>query len=119
MDINFMRPPDWMSEASCAGMIDDALWFPASGDRVDPHAKAICKLCPVSTQCLTYAIQTRSEGVWAGTSSDQRRRSSTAVGRRICGVAGCDAVTAYQRRYCGPEHRAIGQAETFARRSVA
>jgi WhiB family redox-sensing transcriptional regulator len=38
-------------------------------------AKALCAVCPVSADCLTYALpEARLMGVWGGTSERERRR---------------------------------------------
>jgi WhiB family redox-sensing transcriptional regulator len=39
------------------------------------RARAICKGCPVGTNCLEYALEERIEhGVWGGCSERERRR---------------------------------------------
>jgi WhiB family redox-sensing transcriptional regulator len=39
------------------------------------RARAICKGCPVTSQCLEYALEERIEhGVWGGCSERERRR---------------------------------------------
>jgi WhiB family transcriptional regulator, redox-sensing transcriptional regulator len=32
------------------------LWFPVGDRPADPYAKATCDACPVSTQCLEWAL---------------------------------------------------------------
>jgi WhiB family redox-sensing transcriptional regulator len=53
---------------------DPELFFP------DPRAtwqaeaaKAVCLDCPVQQQCLDFALATRAEGVWGGTSDAERK----------------------------------------------
>lgn len=55
----------WMKQAKCRGE-DSDIFFPDRG--VNPHAaRRICADCPVSTQCLDYAVQYNCrDGVWGG-----------------------------------------------------
>jgi WhiB family redox-sensing transcriptional regulator len=65
------KPPDW--------------WYPVSETLVSDEtleAKALCEGCPVSQQCLTYALAHEDHGIWAGTSERERRRI-----RRKAGIA--------------------------------
>lgn len=54
--------------------MDPALFFPERGeDAAEP--KAVCRLCPVRTECLEHALRYREkQGVWGGTSDRDRRR---------------------------------------------
>lgn len=36
-------------------------------------ARAVCGDCPVSRQCLAWAIEHDEHGLWAGTSREQRK----------------------------------------------
>ncbi|MGW0485797.1 WhiB family transcriptional regulator [Nonomuraea sp. NPDC003214] len=59
---------------------DPELFFPISYNGADHlrvmAAKAICGSCPIRQRCLDYALthpaQT-ADGIWAGTTPDQRR----------------------------------------------
>lgn len=67
------RNVKWQEQALCQEVA--AEWFPAKGDReAADAAKRVCKLCPVRTECLEYAL-TYDEyaGVWGGLSERQRR----------------------------------------------
>jgi WhiB family transcriptional regulator, redox-sensing transcriptional regulator len=78
------EPPSWADEASCAGMDPEAFFGPERAGRGaragDPgragyapepewvaEAKAICRRCPIQTECLSRA-RSRGEryGVWGG-----------------------------------------------------
>lgn len=59
----------WRDEAACLGSSLD--WM--AEEPTDEHMDT-CAACPVSDPCLEYAIDTRSDGVWAGTSKRDRRR---------------------------------------------
>lgn len=63
----------WMTEAACAEVGGDA-WFPEQGDAVEP-ARAVCRRCPVATQCLEYAVVNHiGYGMWGGQTALQRAR---------------------------------------------
>lgn len=39
------------------------------------QAKALCQVCPITNECLTYAIEAKEEwGVWGGLSTQERKR---------------------------------------------
>jgi len=68
-----VTPEPWMADAECRGSRVDA-WFPERGVRIQP-LKDICAVCPVSGECLNYALEHRIvHGIWGGMSERQRRR---------------------------------------------
>jgi WhiB family redox-sensing transcriptional regulator len=63
----------WMAAGDCRNH-PPAVFFPSDGVGVD-RARRICATCPVSGQCLEYALENRIDhGVWGGTSERERRR---------------------------------------------
>lgn len=70
--------PAWIDEAVCAS-VDAELWFPGKGDTTKP-AKALCATCPVSAQCLAWAMETEEQtaggrfGIYGGLSPRERAR---------------------------------------------
>ena len=70
----------WMTDAACIGNVD--LFFPPergeqTHHRVDRElaAKAICKGCPVLSQCLDYALEERmNHGIWGGLDPKERKK---------------------------------------------
>lgn len=76
-----LRPAPWTQDALCASHPDPDLWF-AHNKPGQQHglteeqeqAIAICHQCPVRRPCLLEAIATRSEGIWGGTTTYQRRK---------------------------------------------
>ena len=66
----------WMSRGACHGE-DPELFFPVATNGAAVHqitaAKAACARCPVRAICLAYAVTTRQEGIWGGTTPDERR----------------------------------------------
>lgn len=68
---------DWRHEAVCRDE-DPELFFPVgnSGPALAQIAKAkvVCNRCPVTAQCLAWALETGQDaGVWGGMSEDERR----------------------------------------------
>lgn len=67
-------PPDnWAAQAACLGADPDT-HFPEKGGST-LQAKAICAGCPVTVECLDYALDNDERfGVWGGLSERERRR---------------------------------------------
>jgi WhiB family redox-sensing transcriptional regulator len=68
---------DWRHRAICRDE-DPELFFPIgnSGPALlqIAEAKAVCQRCPVTSECLGWAIETGQDaGVWGGMSEDERR----------------------------------------------
>ena len=66
---------DWKQAAACQGADTEA--FYREGRRVS-DALWYCRRCPVTAECLSYALEHEVEflrfGVWGGTSARQRAR---------------------------------------------
>lgn len=80
----------WQREAACRGLSTEesrAIFFPSRGDSID-EARAICQRCPVTEQCLDFALANNCIGVWAGTSDRQRRKLRRGVRLTSGQVAG-------------------------------
>lgn len=67
--------PDWYDSALCA-QTDLGLFYGETGQsHFTVAAKAVCKACPVKSECLDYALTTPPErdwGVWGGTTKMER-----------------------------------------------
>jgi WhiB family transcriptional regulator, redox-sensing transcriptional regulator len=68
---------DWRHRAACRDE-DPELFFPigTTGPAAEQTAaaKAVCARCPVSHDCLTWALETGQDaGVWGGLDEDERR----------------------------------------------
>ncbi|MGW6273958.1 WhiB family transcriptional regulator [Streptomyces sp. NPDC055060] len=66
----------WRQHAACAEE-DPELFFPVSslgpGANQTQRAKQVCAGCPVRTECLHWALETRQQaGVWGGTDEKER-----------------------------------------------
>lgn len=69
---------DWRHRAACREE-DPELFFPIGDTNRGParlqaeEAKAVCRRCEVIDTCLEWASTTGQEGVWGGTTDDERR----------------------------------------------
>ena len=68
---------DWRHKAVCRDE-DPELFFPVgnSGPALAQiaDAKLVCNRCPVTTECLSWALDSGQDaGVWGGMSEDERR----------------------------------------------
>lgn len=70
----------WINDAICA-QIDPELWFPDNGDH--RAAKRICATCPVTAECLAFALQNEVSGhrygIYGGLDAKQRNRPDPAT----------------------------------------
>lgn len=71
-------PWHWQLHARCRGM-DASVFFSPEGERGrarlkrEHRAKALCRECPVLTQCRTHALEIAEPfGVWGGLSEADR-----------------------------------------------
>jgi WhiB family redox-sensing transcriptional regulator len=65
----------WLLDAACAGA-DPDIFFPGAGFR-DTASLALkyCAQCPVTAQCLDYAVtNSMKTGIWGGMGPDQRKQ---------------------------------------------
>ena len=69
-----MTDDSWRRQARCRGM-DPNIFFPI-GDELPLEARKVCARCPVSSECLSYALslpRDTTEGVWGGTTKSNRK----------------------------------------------
>jgi WhiB family redox-sensing transcriptional regulator len=75
---------DWRNRAACLGM-DTNLWFPneLADDPKTPRARAVCAVCPVWRECLTYALENPKicAGIWGGLLERERKNLERAAVR--------------------------------------
>jgi WhiB family transcriptional regulator, redox-sensing transcriptional regulator len=68
---------DWMAHGACR-RADPELFFPiaAVGSAAEQMqvvcAKVVCSRCAVGSQCLSYAQRTMPDGIWGGTTREER-----------------------------------------------
>lgn len=67
---------DWRHKAVCRDEPSE-LFFPVgnSGPALAQiaDAKLVCARCPVTADCLSWALKHADDGVWGGMSEDERR----------------------------------------------
>jgi WhiB family transcriptional regulator, redox-sensing transcriptional regulator len=82
--------PRWQSLAFCAGLNPD-MFFPERGEAVK-EAKAVCRGCPVRSDCLEFALASSEKfGIWGGMSERERRMERRARRRRTTTMPELDA----------------------------
>lgn len=63
----------WRESALCA-QVGGEIWFPEKSC-LGRDAIKICGQCPVSDECLEYALSNREfDGIWGGTTPNERRK---------------------------------------------
>ncbi|GHB35427.1 MULTISPECIES: WhiB family transcriptional regulator [Streptomyces] len=77
---------EWLRRAACAEE-DPELFFPVGSVGPARHdiaaAKRVCARCPVTGQCLAWALSTgQTSGVWGGTGEEERAALLRMVRRR-------------------------------------
>ena len=82
----------WMSGGACR-QADPELFFPiaaATGPaaRQAEAAKAVCRPCAVRADCLSYALKAMPDGIWGGTTQEERRTARVSSVRRARHAAG-------------------------------
>ena len=71
-------PMRWTERAACRD-IPKTVFFPEGGTAAYRQAKSICAACPVTDECLSYALRTHQhEGCWGGLAPDERYRKERA-----------------------------------------
>ncbi len=63
---------DFIRDGLCA-QVDHDVFFPERGGSVR-SAQKICRGCPVTDDCLEFALRSEQVGVWGGTSEAERIR---------------------------------------------
>jgi|SRR5580700_3783744 WhiB family redox-sensing transcriptional regulator len=68
-------PFGWMSRGACRSE-DPELFFPVTtygaALRQVNAAKAVCRACAVRAACLSFGLQTSQDGIWGGTTPEER-----------------------------------------------
>jgi WhiB family transcriptional regulator, redox-sensing transcriptional regulator len=81
----------WMSRGACR-QADPELFFPVSvtgaGVRQAQAAKSVCDGCGVRASCLSYALEAMPDGIWGGTTLQERRAARRSSARRAGRAAG-------------------------------
>jgi WhiB family redox-sensing transcriptional regulator len=79
----------WMARAACRGT-DPETFFPVSVTAAAAgqvrSAKAVCGRCEVLADCLSYALRAMPQGIWGGTTREERivmRMPLTGINRKV------------------------------------
>jgi WhiB family transcriptional regulator, redox-sensing transcriptional regulator len=65
---------EWLDEAACIAVDDPDMFYPDHSEE-RPAALAVCRRCPVSTECGQRALRDRERyGVWGGMTERDRER---------------------------------------------
>ena len=69
------RRPSWHADAACRGTDPDGFILRKGANAATmARTRATCSRCPVTVQCLDFALaDPDSMGIWAGTTGQQRR----------------------------------------------
>ena len=69
------RSLDWMARGACQRE-DPELFFPITVSGAGVHqvneAKEVCQRCSVRAACLSFGLQTKQDGIWGGTTYEER-----------------------------------------------
>ena len=88
-------PQRWMLGGACR-QVDPELFFPIAtkgpAERQVEAAKAVCGPCAVRANCLSYALAAMPEGIWGGTTREERRAGLGSSVRRARLAAGQEVV---------------------------
>lgn len=57
----------WRKSAVCKETV-----YRPEFDKSPKRAKAVCRICPVASDCLKYALVHNEQGVWGGTTEEDR-----------------------------------------------
>jgi WhiB family transcriptional regulator, redox-sensing transcriptional regulator len=81
------RQDDWRSQGACLHA-DPDVFFPISAAGASASqvrkARAICAGCPVRATCTDFALEHRDlQGIWGGTTDDERRKLRRARARTL------------------------------------
>ena len=86
-----MKMPDF-TDAACSEVGVD-FFFPDSREQESEAVKTaikICSTCPLYSKCLEYSLAVKVEGIWAGTTENERK-----IMRRKQGIVGIPLTAQY------------------------
>ena len=63
----------WQKNAPCKN-IPTKMFYPGSGQKIDPRVVAACSSCPEAETCLDHALKYEKFGVWANTIPKDRSK---------------------------------------------
>jgi WhiB family transcriptional regulator, redox-sensing transcriptional regulator len=92
------RSVSWMARGACR-QADPELFFPIAivkgpAARQVEAAKAVCAACAVRATCLSYALEAMPDGIWGGTTLEERRAARRRLFRRQASAHSPETVSA-------------------------
>lgn len=68
-------PGNWVRQALCAGLNPNLFFRDEHATTTYSEARSICARCPVTRECLTWALDTNTDhGIFGGLSPRERKR---------------------------------------------
>lgn len=68
-------PRDWMKDAACRGLNTRAFFVNSRRQpRLTGLAIGLCNVCPVQLACYCYALVRNEQGIWGGSTEEERER---------------------------------------------
>jgi hypothetical protein len=104
----------WADLALCAE-VDSDLFFPEENSQA-PDARAVCRGCEARPQCLEYALDHFTEGVWGGFTERSREGMNH---RRRLGESAADIIAADDAEFYAQAERSAELAQTARDRKNA
>ena len=75
---------DWIGRAACRDEPKATFYGHEDGSRgLSLQAIRLCAACPVSPDCLDYAMKFEDHGYWGGTTAKKRREARERLGTRV------------------------------------
>lgn len=100
---------EWMNDGACIGSGFD--FIPDEETEAGlAEAQTWCRVCPVRTRCLAWAMLHSAEGYWGGTSTYQRNQL-----RRVRTRAKCPLCLATQLVYTDPHELCLACGVSWVR----
>ncbi len=94
-----------MSQAECRN-VDPEMFFSNENDiyLYGEEARAVCRICPLQTACLQFALDNDEQGIWGGT--DERDRKAIRFNRPLPRRSGSTSSEYRRRMYAEKKLRA-------------
>jgi Transcription factor WhiB len=101
-----LRSETWDSAGLCRTAPDPNVFFPAteSPAAVAWVSSRYCDHCPVKAQCLDQAIASQDGGLWAGTTTAERKKLTRTRNRQRCPLCTSENRIFVREIGDGPDH---------------
>lgn len=105
---------DWMSLGNCYRKPHLQSFFFSDGIIRQERAKVICSTCPVRSDCLDFAIENEQQGIWGGTTEDERRVKATARRLLEYKALGLRSSRQHALKHLPSEHRVSSPSTSYS-----